>query len=134
DGICRVHDRSRPLELKDAPSGYSHTPLKEDPESEALKQCRLLVACEGNRVIGFSGSHESFLGWLYMDPEYAGRGIGKKLLNESLKYTGPHTWTVTLADNQSARKLYESAGFTVKDTFVSDDEGFPCKVCKMGMD
>ena len=72
DGICKVHDRSRPLELSDTPDGRSFTPLKEDPEGTALQQCRLLVACEGDRIVGFSGSHETYLGWLYMDPDYSG--------------------------------------------------------------
>lgn len=62
EGICKVHDRSRPLELNDSPDGRTYTPLKDDPESAALQQCRLLVACEGDRIIGFSGSHESYLG------------------------------------------------------------------------
>lgn len=134
EGICKVHDRSRPLEHKNTPDGFSYIPLKEDPESVALQQCRLLVACEGDRIIGFSGSHESYLGWLYMDPEYSGRGIARQLLKESLKYTGPHAWTVTFADNKRARRFYEREGFTVKDSFVSDDEGFPCEVFRMSLD
>lgn len=134
EGICNVHDRSRPLELNDSPDGRNFTPLKDDPESAALQQCRLLVACEGDRIIGFSGSHESYLGWLYTDPEYADQGIGRQLLKESLKYTGPHAWTVTFAENKKARQLYESEGFTIKASFVSDDEGFPCEVFKMSLD
>ena len=134
DGICKVHDRSRPLEHSDTPDGRSFTPLKDDPESSALQQCRLLVACEDDRIIGFSGSHETYLGWLYMDPDYSGRGIAKQLLKESLKYTGPHTWTVTFAENKRALKFYESEGFKVKTSFVSDDDGFPCEVFKLSLD
>jgi GNAT superfamily N-acetyltransferase len=131
DGICQVHDRSRPIELKDSNIEHSFIPMKEDPESAGLQQCRLLVACDGNRVIGFSGSHEEYLGWLYMDPAYAGRGFTKQLLKESLKYIGPHAWTIALAGDKKSQKLYEDEGFTIRNSFISDDEGFPCEVFKM---
>ena len=129
-----MHDRSRPVELAGSCDERAFIPLKEDPENTAFLQCRLLVACEGDKVIGFSGSHEEYLGWLYLDPEYTGRGIARLLLKESLKYTGPHAWTVTLANNTRAMKLYESEGFKVTDTFISTDEGFPCRVCTMARD
>ena len=131
DGVCQVHDRSRPLELQDEQIPLDLIPLKEDPEGAVLQQCRLLVACEGDRIIGFSGSREAYLGWLYLDPDYTGRGIAKQLLKESLKYTGPRTWTVTRATNKRAQALYESEGFSVRDSFVSDDDGYPCEVFKM---
>lgn len=134
DGICQVHDRSRPLELDGTSDGRTFTPLKEDPESSALHQCRLLVACEGDRIIGFSGSHEEYLGWLYLDPDYSGRGIARLLLKESLKYTGPHAWTVTFAGNKKARAFYESEGFRIRNSFLTDEEGFPCEVYKMSRD
>lgn len=134
DSICKVHDRSKPHELDGNHLDRTFTPLKDDPESTTLQQCRLLVACEGDKVVGFSGSHETYIGWLYLDPEYTGKGIGRQLLKESLKYTGPHAWTVTLADNKRAQKLYESEGFKVSASFKSDDEGFPCEVFKMTQD
>ena len=85
DGICQVHDRSRPQELEESLNKNQFTPLNEDPENSALQQCRLLVACEDDRVIGFTGSHEDYLGWLYMDPAYRGRGIAKQLLGKALR-------------------------------------------------
>jgi ribosomal protein S18 acetylase RimI-like enzyme len=133
-GICQVHDRSRPLEFEETQNKREFTPLDKDPDSVALQQCRLLVACEGDKVIGFSGSHEDYLGWLYLDPEYRGRGIARQLLQESLKYTGPHTWTVTLAENKNALKFYESEGFKVTTSFLSEEEGYPCQVFKLKRD
>ncbi|MCB1122944.1 MAG: GNAT family N-acetyltransferase, partial [Verrucomicrobiae bacterium] len=107
EGICKVHDQSRPLEFEETSQSRQFTPLMEDPEGSALQQCRLLVACEDDQVIGFTGSHEDYLGWLYLDPAYRGQGIARKLLKECLKYTGPHTWTVAMAENKTAIRLYE---------------------------
>jgi len=123
DGICQVHDRSLPLELgaRDIPDKV--TSLKEDPESMSLQNCRLLVACEDEHIVGFSGCHDDFLGWLYVDPQYNGRGIGRSLLRESLKYTGPHAWTITYTNNTRGIHLYESEGFTIENQFESDDDG-----------
>ena len=134
DGICKVHDRSRPLEINGSINGTTFTPLKDDPESAALQQCRLLVACEGDRIVGFSGLHEEYLGWLYLDPDYQGRGISRQLLKESLKYTGPHAWTVAFAENKRALKLYESMGFKIKTSFQTEEEGIPCEVYKLSRD
>lgn len=134
DGICQVHDRSRLLETQESNTQRSLIPLKDDPDGSALHQCRLLVVCEGDKIIGFSGSHEEYLGWLYLDPEYMGRGIARELLKESLKYTGPHAWTVTFVENKRAQKFYESEGFKVRNSFISDDEGYPCQVYRMSRD
>jgi putative acetyltransferase len=134
EGICQVHDRSRPIELEESIKERSFTPLNEDPESSAFLQCRILVACEDDKVIGFSGSHEDYLGWLYLDPAYIGRGIARQLLKECLKYTGPHAWTVTLAENKRALKLYQNEGFKVKTSFLSDEEGHVCEAYKLTRD
>ncbi len=130
--VCHVHDRSRSVELKEANTEHPFMPLNEDPESGMMEQCRLLVACEEDgEVVGFSGSREEYLGWLYVDPDHMGKGVARTLLKESLKYTGPKAWTVTLAENKRARDLYESEGFSSETTYDSDDDGYPCKVTKM---
>jgi ribosomal protein S18 acetylase RimI-like enzyme len=119
EGICQVHDRSRPIELEESIKERSFTPLNEDPESSAFLQCRILV---------------DYLGWLYLDPAYIGRGIARQLLKECLKYTGPHAWTVTLAENKRALKLYQNEGFKVKTSFLSDEEGHVCEAYKLTRD
>jgi len=131
DGVCQVHDRSRPFEFGQQDRPAQVTSLKEDPESFSIQNCRLLVACEDDHIVGFSGCHDDFLGWLYVDPRYSGKGIGRKLLREALKYTGPHAWTITYTDNSRGIHLYESEGFAVEHQFDEDDEGATRHCCRL---
>jgi GNAT superfamily N-acetyltransferase len=67
-----------------------------------------VVACEGERVVGFAGVDGDYICWLYVDPEHYGRGTGKRLSRRAISLAGPQAFTVTLAGN--ARALTPSMG------------------------
>jgi ribosomal protein S18 acetylase RimI-like enzyme len=84
------------------------------------KKDRIWLARAHNRVIGSvaivgRSRLEAQLRWFFVHPEYRGRGIGKKLLTEALrfskqrKYKKVFLWTTSELD--SARHLYVNAGF-----------------------
>jgi len=89
----------------------------------------LLVAKNRNRLVGFacaSVPHDypldvsEFVGLIddvYVLPEFRGRGIGKRLVVESLKKMkdkGVNTVRLTvLTENKTAIKLYEQLGFRI---------------------
>jgi len=129
--ICRVHDRARPDELRGSCDPRAFVPLAEDPESEELLRCRKFVACEGQRVVGFVGTDGDYLAWLYVDPDYYGSGIGRRLLRLALGLVGEGAWTIMLDGNARARALYESEGFKVVRSFESENAGYPCTCLRM---
>jgi len=129
--ICRVHDRARPDELRGSCDPRAFVPLAEDPESEELLRCRKFVACGGQSVVGFVGTDGDYLAWLYVDPDYYGRGIGRRLLRLALGLVGEGAWTIMLDGNARARALYESEGFKVVRPFESDNAGYPCTCLRM---
>ncbi len=126
DGLCRVHDLARPMELVGSCDPRGFIPLAEDPEAADLKRCRLLVACDGGTVVGFVGTNDDYLAWLYVDPAYHGRGIGRALLRRALAGMGPTAWTISLEGNTRALRLYQSEGFEIVRTFQGDNAGYPC--------
>ncbi|HEU4326535.1 MAG TPA: GNAT family N-acetyltransferase [Roseiflexaceae bacterium] len=132
DAICAVHDRSRPDELCGSCDPRAFVPLAEDQEYlEDVRRSHKLVACDGERVVAFVGVDGTYLSWLYVDPAYYGRGIGRRLLQLGKQQIGPEAWTISLANNQRALRLYASEGFAIVQTFQGDNAGYPCEGVKL---
>jgi GNAT superfamily N-acetyltransferase len=132
-GICRVHDLARPHELAGSCDPRAFVPLADDPESAELPDYSLLVACDGDRVVGFAGNKGDYIGWLYVDPEHSGRGIGRKLLRLAVEQAGPTAWTICLNHNHRALRLYTSEGFRQVDQFDSDNAGYACTCLRLAL-
>jgi ribosomal protein S18 acetylase RimI-like enzyme len=125
--VCAVHDRARPDELRGSCDPRAFVPLTdEQDDTESFRRSRKFVACRGDQVIGFVGIDGTYLSWLYVDPAYYRQGIGRRLLRLGLRCIGPQAWTVVLAGNTQARRLYESEGFQVIRTYESANAGYPC--------
>ena len=134
DAICRVHDRSRPDELRGSCDPRAFVPLAEDAEyREDFLRSRKLLACENDRVIGFVGVDGDYVSWLYVDPEHYGRGIGRQLLRRGMELAGRGVFTIALAGNARALFLYESEGFVVTGTFECEIAGDPCTCVRLAL-
>jgi len=129
--ICIIHDRARPDELKGSCDPRAFIPIEQDEEVEDLKRSRKIVACDGAKVVGFSAMDEKYVSFLYVDPDYYHRGIGRKLLQMSVEAIGQGAWTIVLDKNYPAIRLYESEGFKEVNRFDSDNAGYPCTCLRM---
>ena len=129
--ICQIHDLARPDELNGSCDSRAFVPIEQDPEVEHLKLCRKQVALMNDQVVGFVGIHEGYLGWLYVHPDYYGRGIGRKLLQTGLRLIDGKAWTIALAGNTRALKLYQSEGFSEVNRYESDNAGYPCTCLRL---
>jgi ribosomal protein S18 acetylase RimI-like enzyme len=132
--VCGVHDRARPDELKGSCDPRGFVPLADEKEDASnFARSRKFVACGGDRVVGFVGVDGKFVSWLYVDPDFYGRGIGRRLLRLAIRLIGSDAWTVALAGNTRAQRLYESEGFRVVETFEGDNAGYPCMCLKLAI-
>lgn len=129
--ICLVHDRARPDELNGSCDPRAFIPIEQDPEAEDLKRSQKFVACDGDQVVGFVAVDDKYVSFLYVDPEYYGQGIGRKLLQKGVENAGSGAWTIVLQDNHPAIGLYASEGFNVVHRFDSDNAGYPCTCLRM---
>jgi ribosomal protein S18 acetylase RimI-like enzyme len=129
--ICRIHDRARPDELKGSCDPRAFIPIEQDPEVEDLKRSQKFVACDGDAVVGFSSIDGTYVSFLYINPDYYGQGIGRKLLQIAVEAIGPGAWTIVLHNNKPAIGLYESEGFKEVHRFDSDNAGYPCTCLRM---
>ena len=132
--VCVVHDRARPDELRGSCDPRAFVPLAdEQDDATSFQRSRKVVACVGEHLVGFVGVDGTYLAWLYVDPAYYGRGIGRQLLRLGIRLIGPQAWTVVLAGNTRARRLYESEGFQVVQTFESANAGYPCTCVQLAL-
>jgi len=122
--ICRVHDRSRPDELRGSFDARAFIPLADDPEHLYIAQCTMFVAVDGDEVVAFAGVDEPYLAWLYVDPAHYRRGIGRALLRHCLARLGDDAWTQGCGNNDAALSLYLSEGFKVESRFTGDNAGY----------
>lgn len=130
--VYRIHDAARPDELRARSCDpRAFVPIEEDPEVEELRRSTILVADEERRVVGFAAVDDDYLGWLYVDPEHYRRGIGQTLLRASLRLVSGEAWTIVLAENHPAIRLYESEGFVEDERFESENAGYPCTCLRM---
>jgi ribosomal protein S18 acetylase RimI-like enzyme len=129
--ICRIHDRARPDELKGSCDPRAFIPIEQDEEVEDLKRSKKFVACDGNKVVGFAAVDGKYVSFLYVDPDYYGQGIGRKLLKLAIQVIGEGAWTIVLEKNFPAIGLYESEGFKEIRRYESDNAGYPCTCLRM---
>jgi len=122
--VCRVHDRSRPDELRGSFDAHAFIPLAEDPEGEYINACTMFIAQHGDDVVGFAGIDEPYLAWLYVDPAHYRRGIGRALLRHCLARLSENAWTQACGNNDAALSLYLSEGFVVESRFTGENAGF----------
>jgi ribosomal protein S18 acetylase RimI-like enzyme len=132
--VCAVHDRARPDELRGSCDPRAFVPLAaEQDDTESFQRSRKFVACVGEQVVGFVGIDGTYLSWLYVDPAYYGQGIGRRLLRLGLQLIGPPAWTIVLAGNIRAQRLYESEGFRVVRIYESTNAGYPCACVQLAL-
>lgn len=131
DALCEVHDAARPDELAGSCDPRAFIPLRQDPEAEELRQSQILVGQAENRVVAFVAWHGDYLGWLYVHPDHYRRGIGRRLLQAALARIGSQAWTIVLAGNLAAQRLYETEGFKTVQRFASENAGYPVACLRM---
>ncbi|HYF61840.1 MAG TPA: GNAT family N-acetyltransferase [Herpetosiphonaceae bacterium] len=130
--VCAVHDRARPDELRGSCDPRAFVPLAEDPQDAAdFARSQKHVACLGDRVVAFVGVDGAYISWLYVDPEFYGRGLGRRLLGLAIELAGPTAWTIALDGNERALELYRRAGFVATRTVPGDNAGYPCTCLRL---
>lgn len=132
--VCSIHDKARPDELSGSCDPRAFIPLADDQEDgPSFQRSQKFVAAIGDETVGFVGIDGTYLSWLYVDPTYYRRGIGRALLRFAVNVIGPHAWTVVLAENVRARRLYESEGFVIVRTSLGSNAGYACTSLRLAL-
>ena len=114
--LTEIHDSARKIELHLANLDDAFVPLEKAAENEGLFDYTVDVALLGEKIAGFSAYSDEELAWLYVDPAYARRGVGRALIEEALRNEPGINSVEVLVGNLPARKLYEKTGFELVST------------------
>lgn len=119
----------------------SHTFLTE-PEIAAIREYvpgalaeveHLLIAREGDRLLGFLGAEGKRLEMLFLESEERGRGTGAALVRYGQETYGLTEVTVN-EQNPAARGFYEHMGFRVVRRTPLDEQGRPYPLLYMALE
>lgn len=116
-----------------------------DPTTDALfelfqtEAAYYIVALEGEKIIGGCGIHPTDglpfgcaeLVKLYLLPEYRKLGIGKSLMERSIKFAQKHYHSIyleTMNELAGAIELYKSLGFQFIDQRLGNSGHFSCPI------
>ena len=111
--LCEIHDAARLDELQPTVGTDAFLTLEQTAENEGLFDNQLFVAEVSQRVRGFVAYSEEELAWLYVDPPFYRRGVGRALLQHAVAQAGPDMMIEVLEGNAPALALYLSEGFAV---------------------
>ena len=98
---------------------------------EALEQIPVLVVTgEAEMPAGFMGIADGKIEMLFLSPDYAGQGNGRRLVEEAIRTYGVRYVDVN-EQNPNARGFYEHMGFEVVERLPLDEQGNPFPILKM---
>ena len=89
------------------PIAAQHAYLQE----RVLPEHRIIVALEGERIVGFVAANEQSVNQLHVRVGWHRRGIGSALLDLAKQASAGSLWLCTFARNTNARCFYEHHGF-----------------------
>ena len=111
--LCEIHDAARLDELRLSVGEDAFLSLEDTYENEGLFDDKLSVAEMEGVVRGFVAFGEDELTWLYVEPSFYRRGLGRALVQHAAANAAGEMQIDLLEGNAPALKLYESEGFTV---------------------
>lgn len=96
--------------------GWPHPPTGETLRLLLRQSSYRVIACEGNRVVGYAtglsdGVLFAYLSSLEVLPEYQGQGLGKDLVFRLLDAM-PQVYAVDLICDPEVQPFYEKCGFS----------------------
>ncbi|MEV0347713.1 GNAT family N-acetyltransferase [Nonomuraea sp. NPDC050680] len=111
DGIYRVFLAAR-NEMAYLPRLHADEETRHWITKIMIPQSQLWVAEHRGQVAGFAALHGSWLGHLYVHPEFQRNGVGTALLDRAKKVRSSLDLHL-FQQNEGARRLYERHGFTL---------------------
>lgn len=96
--------------------------IKEFASNMNFNDLQFFCLINKNVVLGFIGVADKKVEALFLDPEYFGQGLGRKLLNFAVKELNADKLDVN-EQNEKALKFYQKFGFEIFERTDKDDQG-----------
>jgi GNAT superfamily N-acetyltransferase len=122
--VAALYLRARKQLLPFAPLAHADDAVRGWIAGQLIPAGGTTVATVGGEVVGFVSVARREIGWidqLYLQPEWIGRGVGRRLLDHARVVLTPPIRLYTFQANERARRFYERHGF--RPVAVSDGAG-----------
>ncbi|WP_223478407.1 GNAT family N-acetyltransferase [Oricola indica] len=93
-------------------------------EDEYLPKSETWVACHAGEPVGFISLLGSFIGAIFIEPNWQGQGVGRKLIAHALERKSELSLEV-YTRNEQALHFYAALGFEEVSRRDVDDFGYP---------
>lgn len=115
DQLGMVMDKARMQELKSENLEQVFVAFRDAPYLDYLMSCKIFLAFEDVKLVGFIGFKPGKIEFIYVDPDKQGRGIATMLMEKALNELKRPIKLEVFTNNKQAKSLYKKFGFkTIK--------------------
>jgi ribosomal protein S18 acetylase RimI-like enzyme len=131
DQLATIYNAAHPDEFYREDSEFSLIPWAEDVYIMSILKDSDVYVCEGDSILGFCGYLGDKLNWMFVNPNFRGKGVAAKLLTHILPKLNDNTFLFVLKSNVRAIALYQKFGFILHKELLVDFQGHHILLNKM---
>ena len=121
-----VMDKARMQELKSENLEQVFVAFRDAPYLDYLMSCKIFLAFEDVKLVGFIGFKPGKIEFIYVDPDKQGRGIATMLMEKALNKLKRPIKLEVFTNNKQAKSLYKKFGFkTIKTVTEKWSDEYP---------
>lgn len=126
DQLGTVMDKARMQELKSENLEQVFVAFRDAPYLDYLMSCKIFLAFEDVKLVGFIGFKPGKIEFIYVDPDKQGRGIATMLMEKALNKLKRPIKLEVFTNNKQAKSLYKKFGFkTIKTVTEKWSDEYP---------
>lgn len=126
DQLGMVMDKARMQELKSENLEQVFVAFRDAPYLDYLMSCKIFLAFEDEKLVGFIGFKPGKIEFIYVDPDKQGRGIATMLMEKALNELKRPIKLEVFTNNKQAKSLYKKFGFkTIKTVTEKWSDEYP---------
>lgn len=126
DQLGMVMDKARMQELMSENLEQVFVAFRDAPYLDYLMSCKIFLAFEDEKLVGFIGFKPGKIEFIYVDPDKQGRGIATMLMEKALNELKRPIKLEVFTNNKQAKSLYKKFGFkTIKTVTEKWSDEYP---------
>ena len=126
DQLGMVMDKARMQELMSENLEQVFVAFRDAPYLDYLMSCKIFLAFEDEKLVGFIGFKPGKIEFIYVDPDKQGRGIATMLMEKALNKLKRPIKLEVFTNNKQAKSLYKKFGFkTIKTVTEKWSDEYP---------
>ena len=132
DIVSEIYSSSKLDELIYEKCDFKLIPLSNDKKRYGdFLSSNIYVVELNSQVVGFLGYRDNHISWLFVHPDYRGKGLGAAMIVFIKSKLKKYITLNVAASNYLVIDLYKKQGFVISDKLTSEYNGIPVNVIEM---